>query len=104
MYGYRKCKNCGKALDRNITKRRQFCGDKCRVEYNRKSSVISLYNGAITNISKLGKATPEQRKDAMKALKALKKAIDAELLGLGDEEQVEKRRMFEEIGRYRNNV
>lgn len=80
----RNCRNCGKPLPRDATRRRRFCDDICRVEFNRAQSVTALYGDAMNAIYKLGKAKHGNKPDAIESLKTLKRAIDDQLRVLGD--------------------
>jgi len=80
-----RCKCCNKFLPKNITSRRKFCDDKCRVTYHRTASVQKNYVAAIVPITKLGKAQHSTDKQlAIETLKILRRAIDDQLRVLGD--------------------
>jgi len=91
-----RCKCCNKFLPKNITSRRKFCDDKCRVAYHRTASVQKLYGQAIAPITKLGKAQHKTDKQlAIETLKILRRAIDDQLRVLGDYDAIEKYEMLE---------
>jgi len=53
---FNNCKQCGKALPRVSTSRRQFCNDVCRVQFNRALKSDNLFFDAMVTIRKLAKA------------------------------------------------
>jgi hypothetical protein len=90
----RRCKNCNKFLPRDITARRRFCDDKCRVAYHRTSSAQALYGSGIQAISSLGKVAAGEKQLATETLKLLRKAIDDQLRVLGDVQTIDKYEML----------
>lgn len=91
---YKKCIHCSKDLGRSATYRKKFCDARCRVAYNRRKKKPKGYSLAMDGISLLGTVQKKDKKYAIDALKALKKAIDVELRNLGDADAVEKYEMF----------
>lgn len=90
-----RCKCCNKFLPPNITARRRFCDDKCRVTYHRTASAQKNYAAAIAPISRLGKAQHSTDKQlSIETLKILRKAIDDQLRVLGDVDTQDKYEML----------
>jgi len=100
-----RCKCCNKFLPKNITSRRKFCDDKCRVAYHRTASVQKLYGAAVAPISKLGKMQHKTDKQlAIETLKILRRAIDDQLRVLGDVDTQDKYSGLGEYGAKREAI
>jgi predicted nucleic acid-binding Zn-ribbon protein len=99
----RKCLNCGNDNGLYASKRKKFCSDKCRVAYHRKPAPSELYLEAMTIISQFERVQKSDIVQARDSLKALKVGIDNALRTLGDEEQLERARMLEDMFQKRNS-
>lgn len=95
----RNCQNCGKDMGREITSRRKFCSDVCRVQFNRAQKSGNHYSIAMNAIYALGRVPSSRKKEAVDALRELKKAIDYELRTLGDRETIDRYAMFEQLNK-----
>lgn len=90
------CQNCGKDMGREITSRRKFCNDLCRVQFNRAQKANDLYFDAMSIIYKLGKSPRTEKQESITTLKNLKRAIDDALRTLGDSETMARFDMLEQ--------
>jgi len=97
----RYCENCNQDMGREITSRRRFCSDKCRVQFNRAQKANDLYFDAMSIIYKLGKSPKTERLKAIETLRNLKPAIDDALRTLGDRETIDKFSMIDSLARKR---
>lgn len=97
----RHCENCNQDMGREITSRRRFCSDKCRVQFNRAQKANDLYFDAMSIIYKMGKAPKVERMKSIESLRNLKAAIDDALRTLGDRETIDKFEMLNSINRNR---
>lgn len=90
----RNCQNCGRDMG-FVTRRRKFCSDKCRVQFNRSHAPAKLYSDAMRAISLLGQAKYGDKTNAKETLKQLRTAIDFELRRLGDSDTIYRYEMLE---------
>lgn len=95
----RYCENCNQDMGREVTRRRRFCSDKCRVQFNRAQNTNEAYSIAMNAIYQLGKAPKTKRIQSLDALRELKKAIDDALRTLGDRETLDRYAMIEDLKR-----
>lgn len=93
----RYCENCNQDMGWEVTRRRRFCSDKCRVAFNRAHKANESYSIAMNAIYRLGKAPTAHKQEAVDSLRQLKKAIDDALRTLGDRETLDKFSMLQSI-------
>jgi len=96
----RHCENCNQDMGREVTVRRKFCSDRCRVAFHRAHHPNEAYSVAMNAIYRLGKTPTAHKETARKSLYELKKAIDDALRNLGDRQTLDKFSMLESRKRF----